>query len=39
MNRDQFWFTVEPFSKIAPHLPTDTPGCGPGKLIEAMKLH
>jgi hypothetical protein len=24
MNRDQFWLTREQFSKIAPHLPTDT---------------
>lgn len=26
MNRDQFWLTDEQFSKIAPHLPTDTRG-------------
>jgi hypothetical protein len=23
---DQFWLTDAQFSKIAPHLPTDTPG-------------
>jgi hypothetical protein len=27
MNRDQFWLTDEQFSKIAPHLPTDTRLC------------
>lgn len=26
MHRDLFWLTDEPFSKIAPHLPTDTRG-------------
>ena len=26
MNRDLFWLTDEQFSKIAPHLPTDTRG-------------
>ena len=26
MNRDQFWLTKAQFSKIAPHLPTDTRG-------------
>jgi len=26
MNRDQFWLTDEQFSKIVPHLPTDTRG-------------
>ena len=26
MNQDQFWLTEEQFSKIAPHLPTDTRG-------------
>ncbi|MCW2284315.1 transposase [Rhodoblastus acidophilus] len=26
MNRDQFWVTDEQFSKIQPHLPTDTRG-------------
>jgi transposase len=26
MNRDQFWLTDEQFSKIAPHLPTNTRG-------------
>ena len=26
MNRDRFWLTDEQFSKIAPHLPTDTRG-------------
>ena len=26
MNRDQFWLTDAQFSKIAPHLPTDTRG-------------
>jgi transposase len=26
MNRDQFWLTDEQFSKISPHLPTDTRG-------------
>jgi transposase len=26
MNRDQFWLSDEQFSKIAPHLPTDTRG-------------
>ncbi|MCW2286871.1 transposase [Rhodoblastus acidophilus] len=26
MNRDQFWLTDEQFSKIQPHLPTDTRG-------------
>ena len=26
MNRDQFWLTDVQFSKIAPHLPTDTRG-------------
>ena len=26
MNQDQFWLTDEQFSKIAPHLPTDTRG-------------
>jgi transposase len=26
MNRDVFWLTDEQFSKIAPHLPTDTRG-------------
>ena len=26
MNRDQFWLTETQFSKIAPHLPTDTRG-------------
>ena len=26
MNRDHFWVTDEPFSKIEPHLPTDTRG-------------
>src|SRR5208337_1705549 len=26
MNRDQFWLTDEQFSKIDPHLPTDTRG-------------
>jgi transposase len=26
MNRDHFWLTAEPFSKIEPHLPTDTRG-------------
>jgi transposase len=26
MNRDHFWLTDEQFSKIAPHLPTDTRG-------------
>ena len=24
MNRDQFWLTYEQFSKIEPHLPTNT---------------
>jgi transposase len=26
MNRDQFWLTEPQFSKISPHLPTDTRG-------------
>ena len=26
MNRDQFWLTDTQFSKIEPHLPTDTRG-------------
>ena len=26
MNRDQFWLTATQFSKIEPHLPTDTRG-------------
>ncbi len=26
MNRDQFWLTDEQFSKIEPHLPTNTRG-------------
>jgi len=26
MNRDQFWLTDAQFSKIEPHLPTDTRG-------------
>ena len=26
MNRDHFWLTDEQFSKIEPHLPTDTRG-------------
>ena len=26
MNRDHFWLTDERFSKIEPHLPTDTRG-------------
>jgi transposase len=26
MNRDRFWLTTEQFSKIKPHLPTDTRG-------------
>jgi transposase len=26
MNRDQFWLTVEQFTKIAPYLPNDTRG-------------
>ena len=26
MNRELFWVTDEQFSKIAPHLPTDTRG-------------
>jgi transposase len=26
MKRDQFWLTDEQFSRIAPHLPTDTRG-------------
>ena len=26
MNRDHFWLTAEQFSKIEPHLPTDTRG-------------
>ena len=26
MNRDQFWLTDTQFSKIKPHLPTDTRG-------------
>jgi transposase len=26
MDRDKFWLTDEQFSKIAPHLPTDTRG-------------
>ena len=26
MNRDHFWLTDEQFSKISPHLPTDTRG-------------
>lgn len=26
MNRDQFWLTDEEFSRIEPHLPTDTRG-------------
>ncbi|TXM88790.1 transposase [Methylobacterium sp. WL122] len=25
---DQFWLTDERFARIAPHLPTDTPGQG-----------
>jgi hypothetical protein len=26
MSRDQFWLTEAQFSKIGPHLPTDTRG-------------
>jgi len=26
MSRDQFWLTKAQFSKIKPHLPTDTRG-------------
>jgi len=33
MNRDQFWLTDKQFSKIEPHLPTDTRG-GQGLRFE-----
>ena len=29
MSRDQFWLTKAQFSKIKPHLPTDTRGKAP----------
>jgi len=32
MNREQFWLTEEQFSKIAPHLPTDTRGSAARRL-------